>query len=158
MGIFLWETPDLPTGGDRRVVVEVHLGDEVYLLAAKPRRDHRSGFGVATEARAVRHLDPFVMYQWLFDWLQRLRQLCPDQFWLGLIGNHEKFAIDEAIGTCRVAGARCRHGRQLEDIFLAHDYAINLQCHRPVKVFLHIDDSRPSPFGQDVVISDFLCD
>ena len=36
MGVFLGKAPDLAAGHDRRIVVEIHLGDEVDLLAIEP--------------------------------------------------------------------------------------------------------------------------
>ncbi|WP_240537122.1 hypothetical protein [Bradyrhizobium elkanii] len=60
------------------------------------------------------------MHDRLLDRLQRLGQAGADQLRIGLIGDDEEFAIDEAIRTGRIARAGGRHGRKLEQIFPAH--------------------------------------
>jgi len=60
------------------------------------------------------------MHDRLIDRLQRLGQASVDQFGIGLIGDDQEFAIDEAIGAGRIAGACHRHGRKLENVSLAH--------------------------------------
>src|ERR1700753_3084264 len=52
--------------------------------------------------------------------LQWFRQMCPDQFRVGLIGDDHIFAVDETVWPRGVAGAGRRHGRQLQDRFGAH--------------------------------------
>ncbi len=114
MGIFLRKAPDFAARRDRRIVVEIHLANEIDVLAMQARRDHEAGFGVAAEAGAVGHLDPFVMHDRLLDWLQRLGQAGADQVGIGLVGDDEEFTIDETIGSGGVARPRGRHRRKLE--------------------------------------------
>jgi hypothetical protein len=71
--ILFRKSPNLPAGGDRRIVVEIHLHDEIHFLAAEAAGQHHPGFGVAAEAGTVGHLDPFVMHQRLLEGLERLR-------------------------------------------------------------------------------------
>jgi hypothetical protein len=120
MGIFFRKAPDFPAGGNRRIVVEIHLRDEVDFFAVQTRRDHKTGFGIAAEAGAVRHLDPFIMHQRLIDRLQWLGQAGADQFGVGLISDDQEFTVDETVGAGRIARARHRHGRELENICAAH--------------------------------------
>ena len=42
MGVFLREAPDLAAGRDRRIVVEIHLADEIDFLAPKTAGNHHS--------------------------------------------------------------------------------------------------------------------
>ena len=52
VGIFLRKTPDLAAGGDRRIIVEIHLGDEIDLFAVEPRGDHQARIRCSCRSRS----------------------------------------------------------------------------------------------------------
>src|SRR5215216_1454076 len=94
--VLLREAPDLASRGDRRVVVEVHLGGKVAGSSLVGAGNHEAALSVIAEARAVRHADELV------------------------VDDDEVLAIDEAVRPVWVARACRRYRRQVEDLLSLH--------------------------------------
>ncbi len=105
VSVFLREAPDLAAGGDRRLVVKIHLRHEAVALALVGHRDDDTAFAVVAEPRGVRHLDPLVGDQVLLGRLERLGHRGAQCVAIRLVEDHEIFAVDEAVGPERVARA-----------------------------------------------------
>src|SRR5215217_1727647 len=120
MGVLLREAPDLAARGDRRLVVEVHLGGEIAGLTLVGTGDDEAALGIIAEARAVRHADELVVDETFRHRLQRLGHRLADRFLVALVADGEELAIDKAVRPVRVAWAHRRYRRQAEDLFALH--------------------------------------
>ena len=76
---------------------------------------------IVSESGRIRHADEFELHQRLFD-LERFRHELAQFLRIGAIGDDQKFAMIEAIGTDRIGRARQRHGeRPLSNLSFSHN-------------------------------------
>src|SRR5262245_43936869 len=108
VGKLLGKSPELPSAGDRRVIIEKHAVAVTALATTERNRDDLAAFGVVPKASRIRHADELELDQRLLEF-QRLRHESVQFFGIGTIGDDEIFAMDKAVRTDRIGWARQRH-------------------------------------------------
>src|SRR5471032_204225 len=131
LGGLLGKAPDLAAGSDRRIVVEIHLRDEVAGLALEGAGDGDARFGVVAETRGVGHADPFVVHLVRRVRHQGLGHGGADRVGIAFVDHDHVFAVDEAERRQRIAGAGRGHGGQAEDLGTVHGTLLSRPCPAP---------------------------
>ena len=112
--------PDLATPRQRRGVVDVHLADEVALLAVEGAGDDLGRRRIGAKALAVRQVQPLHRHRVAVR-NQGLGQGFTDRGGVGLVVDDHVLTLEEPVGPTRIGRALQRHRGQRFDITLLHE-------------------------------------